>query len=145
MFNKKLNLAIEALAYISLNSSQKAVSSKEICEALGVKLRYTESLMQQLVKAGVVKGVRGSGGGYFLANDRRKITVAEIYDIVESLKKPGDKEDISPFSSLSDEVNHTINLAIRNALNEITMEEIYNKALKIRMVSSKSRKSDFVI
>ena len=145
MFNKKLNLAIEALAYISLNSSQKAVSSKDICEALEVKLRYTESLMQQLVKAGVVKGVRGAGGGYFLANDRRKISVAEIYEIVENLKNERTDDSRSPFSALSDEVNQTLEGCVRKALGDITMDEIYNKALKIRSGTGKNRKSDFVI
>ncbi len=146
MISKKLNTAIEALAYISLYSAEKAVSSKQICEALGVKLRYTESLMQNLVKAGVIKGVRGAGGGYFLAQDRRKITVAEVYDIVKHLGKADKSENyVSGFSGLSDEINSVIDLGLRKILKEITMEEIYNKAKKIAAKSDKNSKNDFVI
>ena len=40
--------------------------------------RHLETLLQALVRAGILKGVRGPRGGYELARERRRITVGEI-------------------------------------------------------------------
>ena len=34
--------------------------------------------MQKLVRAGILRGVRGPRGGYLLAREKRRITVADI-------------------------------------------------------------------
>src|SRR5262249_43631768 len=47
---------------------------KEITARQGVPQRYLEQVMQQLVRAGILKGVRGPRGGYRLAPGRRRIT-----------------------------------------------------------------------
>jgi DNA-binding IscR family transcriptional regulator len=38
-------------------------------------------LLQAFVRAGILKGVRGPKGGYELARERRRITIAEIVKI----------------------------------------------------------------
>ena len=48
--------------------------------------------MQQLVRAGVLRGVRGPRGGYRLARERRRISVGEIVRIVGDTNG-GDVED----------------------------------------------------
>jgi Rrf2 family iron-sulfur cluster assembly transcriptional regulator len=146
MFNKKLTVAIEALAYISVHSAEKAVSSRDVCEALGLKLRYTETLMQALVKAGILRGVRGAAGGYFIAQDRRKVTLSEVYEIVNKLtKNKKATENKSSYASLVDDINNDIETALEKILGEITLDEIYNKAKKIKVSSGKTNKTDFVI
>jgi DNA-binding IscR family transcriptional regulator len=41
-------------------------------------------VLQALVHAGILKGVRGPRGGYELARERRRISVAEIVRIAEA-------------------------------------------------------------
>jgi Rrf2 family protein len=52
--------------------------------------------MQRLVRAGVLRGVRGPHGGYRLARERRRITVGEIARVVYAQDS---EEDLSQASN----------------------------------------------
>lgn len=55
----------------------------------GVSASYIEQVVQPLRRAGLVKGLRGPGGGYFLVRHPSTVSVA---DIVEAFK-PFEVED----------------------------------------------------
>ncbi len=61
--------------------------------------RYLEHVMQQLVRAGILKDVRGPRGGYRLAKERRRVTVGDVVRVAESLEDE-DNEPIDPHSAL---------------------------------------------
>ena len=71
---KKLLFAIEAVLDIAYNAGTLPVQSGEITRRQGIPRRYLEQVLQQLVRAGVLQGVRGPRGGYRLARERRRIT-----------------------------------------------------------------------
>ncbi|MBF0623768.1 MAG: Rrf2 family transcriptional regulator [Magnetococcales bacterium] len=77
-FSKKLLYAIEAVVDIAYNSGGEPVQIREVTSRQGVPQRYLEQVMQRLVKAGILKGIRGPRGGYLLARDRSKISVGDI-------------------------------------------------------------------
>ena len=83
--SKKLLFAIEAVLDIAYNSGTQPVQSREITQRQGIPRRYLEQVLQQLVRAGVLTGVRGPRGGYRLARERRRITVGEITRVVTAL------------------------------------------------------------
>ena len=82
--SKKLMFAIEAVLDIAYNSGASPVQSREINSRQGIPRRYLEPVLQQLVRAGILDGVRVPRGGYRLARERRKITLAEIAEAVRS-------------------------------------------------------------
>lgn len=81
--SKKLALAVEAVVDIAYQGTSEPVQSQDIGRRLNLPRRYLEQVMQQLVKAGILRGVRGPRGGYRLARERRRITVADIVAVVE--------------------------------------------------------------
>lgn len=81
-FSKKLLYAIEAVVDIAYNSGGEPVQIREVTSRQGVPQRYLEQVMQRLVKAGVLKGIRGPRGGYLLARERSKISVGDIARVV---------------------------------------------------------------
>ncbi len=83
--SKKLLFAIEAVLDIAYNAGALPVQSGEITRRQGIPRRYLEQVLQQLVRAGVLAGVRGPRGGYRLARERRRVTVGEIVRVVRSL------------------------------------------------------------
>ncbi|MEI9931624.1 MAG: Rrf2 family transcriptional regulator [Rhizomicrobium sp.] len=85
---------------IAFNGPPGACAGQEITARQGVPQRYLEQVMQQLVRAGVLKGVRGPRGGYRLAKERRRITVGEVVRVAESLDDGEDAEKIAPHSDL---------------------------------------------
>jgi Rrf2 family transcriptional regulator, iron-sulfur cluster assembly transcription factor len=83
--SRKTLLALEAVIDIAYNSRPEPVQAKEITARQGVPQRYLEQVMQQLVRAGILKGVRGPRGGYRLARERRRISVGDVVRIAMSL------------------------------------------------------------
>ncbi len=82
---RKLMFAIEAVVDIAYNSGVNPVQSKDIAERQGIPRRYLEQVLQQLVRADVLRGVRGPRGGYRLARERRRISLGEIVRIVAGM------------------------------------------------------------
>lgn len=91
--SKKTLLALEAVVDVAYNARPDPVQSKEITKRQGIPQRYLEQVMQQLVREGVLKGVRGPRGGYRLARERRRITVGEIVRIVGAMEAADDARD----------------------------------------------------
>jgi Rrf2 family protein len=83
--SRKTLLALEAVIDIAYNARPQPVQAKEITARQGVPQRYLEQVMQQLVRAGILKGVRGPRGGYRLARERRRISVGDVVRIAMAL------------------------------------------------------------
>ena len=60
------------------HSDGNPVSLADIAERQEISLSYLEQLFCKLRKGGLVKSVRGPGGGYCLANPAAKIRIADI-------------------------------------------------------------------
>ena len=82
---------------IAFNARPEPVQAKEITARQGVPQRYLEQVMQQLVRAGILKGVRGPRGGYRLAKERRRISVGDVVRVAESIEDENG-EDAMPRS-----------------------------------------------
>ena len=72
------------------------MQSQDIARRLVLPRRYLEQVMQQLVRAGILRGVRGPRGGYRLARDRRRVSVGDVVRVVRGSERalkvtePGD-------------------------------------------------------
>ncbi|MEM6440371.1 MAG: Rrf2 family transcriptional regulator [Pseudomonadota bacterium] len=84
--NRKTLLAVEAVADIAFNARPDPVQARDLADRQGIPQRYLEQALQALVRAGVLKGVRGPRGGYTLARERRRITVGDVVRIVSALE-----------------------------------------------------------
>ena len=119
-----MTYAIEAVLFIAYHSGGAPVQSREIARRQGIPQRYLEQVMQQLVREGVLKGVRGPRGGYTVARERRRITVAEIVRIVDA----ADDEDAPPASELGEKVSRPLwreaQEAVLTELEKVTMQEL---------------------
>ncbi len=71
-------LAVAAVVDIAMNARLAPVSAKALASRHGLMPRHFETLLQELVRAGILKGTRGPRGGYALALERRRITVGAI-------------------------------------------------------------------
>lgn len=90
---KKELAAIEAVMDIALNGGGGLVQSSDITERLDIPPRYLEPILQRLGRAGILVGIRGPSGGYRLARERRRITLA---DLVDAIRGEADADDPQP-------------------------------------------------
>jgi Rrf2 family iron-sulfur cluster assembly transcriptional regulator len=70
--------AVTAMLDLALRYEKGAVTLAEIARRQGISLSYLEQLFAKLRRSGLVDSVRGPGGGYNLAMDPAKISVASI-------------------------------------------------------------------
>jgi len=81
-------------AVIDIASSESGgadrVSLKSIAERQGLSESYLEQIISQLKKAGIVKSVRGAGGGYALCRLPAEITAGDVLRVLERSLAPAD-------------------------------------------------------
>lgn len=145
---KKLALALEAVTDIALNGGAEPVQSQDIAERLGLPRRYLEQVMQQLVRAGVLKGVRGPRGGYRLARERRRITVGQVVRVVQGLDE-ADEGPIVSSSPLGQEVMapfwQQVEEEQMRRLDEVTIEDLCQQASLRGVGQAGGKGMDFAI
>jgi Rrf2 family iron-sulfur cluster assembly transcriptional regulator len=74
--------AVMAVCDLSRASDDRPVSLAEIADRLGISVSYLEQLFANLRRAGLVRSVRGPGGGYFLAKPAADVSIADVFDAV---------------------------------------------------------------
>lgn len=93
-------LALLATADIALNARGASVSARDLAARHELPPRHFESILQDLAKAGLVKGQRGPKGGYQLARERRRITVGDVVRAVGL----SDPREVLPATALAADV-----------------------------------------
>ncbi|MCB5191637.1 Fe-S cluster assembly transcriptional regulator IscR [Methylobacillus arboreus] len=81
----KGRFAVTAMLDLALNEEEKPVTLAGISERQGISLSYLEQLFSRLRRNGLVKSVRGPGGGYRLAKSHNDISVSDIITAVDEL------------------------------------------------------------
>ncbi len=81
----KGRFAVTAMLDLAINEADKPVTLAGISERQSISLSYLEQLFSRLRRSGLVKSVRGPGGGYRIAKALNEITVSEIISAVDEL------------------------------------------------------------
>lgn len=79
----KSTYGLRAMLAIAANGKRDATSITDIAEKEAISVTYLEQLLNKLRRSGLVASVRGPKGGYMLAKDSRRITVADIVKTLE--------------------------------------------------------------
>jgi Rrf2 family protein len=146
--SRKTLLALEAVIDIAFNARPEPVQAKEITARQGVPQRYLEQVMQQLVRAGVLKGVRGPRGGYRLAKERRRISVGDVVRVAESLEDE-ESETIDPRSELGIRIVSPLIQSLQDEvmarLDAISIEDLCQRARSVGVDCGGANAADFTI
>jgi Rrf2 family protein len=145
--SRKTLLALEAVIDIAFNARPEPVQAKEITARQGVPQRYLEQVMQQLVRAGILKGVRGPRGGYRLARERRRISVGDVVRVAESIED--DEEKQVPRSDLGQRIVApfvaTLQEELMQRLDSVSIEDLCQRARHVGVDAGAEASADFTI
>ncbi|NWH09105.1 MAG: Rrf2 family transcriptional regulator [Alphaproteobacteria bacterium] len=145
--SKKMMLALEAVVDIAVNARPDPVQSKEITDRQGIPQRYLEQIMQALVHAGILKGVRGPRGGYRLAKERRRITVAEVVHVVAELEASSEPP-LTQTSPIGEKVVKPMierfHHELMERLSTVTIEDLCNE-VQAAAIPATAKSMDFTI
>jgi Rrf2 family transcriptional regulator, iron-sulfur cluster assembly transcription factor len=147
LLSRRSVLAIAAVVDVALHSRSAPVAAKALAARHKLPTRHLETLLQGLVHAKILKGVRGPRGGYELARERRRIAVGEIVRIAMSLSTAD--PDLGANSVL---LGRVIDPAVRRAgetfladLDAITIEQMCETAEKTHVLDDEKVSGDFAI
>jgi Rrf2 family iron-sulfur cluster assembly transcriptional regulator len=79
----KARYAVMAMVDLARHSNGEPVCLGDIAERQEISLPYLEQLFAKLRRSGLVRSVRGPGGGYLLAHDREDTRIADIIAAVD--------------------------------------------------------------
>jgi Rrf2 family transcriptional regulator, iron-sulfur cluster assembly transcription factor len=71
-------LAIAAVIDVALQTGRRPISAKTLALRHGLPPRHLETVLQSLVRDGILKGIRGPRGGYELARERKGVSANDI-------------------------------------------------------------------
>ena len=78
LLSRRSLLAIAAVVDVALHARPVPVTARALADRHKLPPRHLETVLQALVRTDILKGLRGPRGGYELARERRRITVADI-------------------------------------------------------------------
>lgn len=150
--SSKGRYGVRAMLDVAIHEVMGPVSIKSISQREGISLNYLEQIFNQLRKAGLVKSVRGPGGGFLLSLRAREI---KVMDIMKALK-----EAVNPVYCLDDKEKahckyitdcpprllwRELGDKIKEVLEETSLEDLLEKSRKISNLSQPEHKYIFQI
>lgn len=125
--------ALRLMLDLAINNTGEFIPLKNVSERQNISVKYLEQIITTLVKAGFVKGLRGSKGGYKIAKKPEDYTVGMILRLTEG--------SLAPVACLDDDVNIcercddciTLELwrdlynAINNVVDNVTLADLIER------------------
>ena len=123
--------AVTAMLDLALRYDKGAVTLSDIAKRQGISLSYLEQLFAKLRRSGLVDSVRGPGGGYTLAMEPSKVSVAEIIvainENIDATRCGGEKNCHGDETCLTHQLWEDLSIRIHEFLNGITLGDLVNK------------------
>jgi Rrf2 family protein len=86
MLSQTVEYALRAAVFLAAQDGEPA-TTEEVAERTKVPAPYLAKILQGLVRAGLVRSQRGVGGGVALARDANELTILEVVNAVEPIKR----------------------------------------------------------
>jgi len=120
-----------AMTDLAVNGKGRPVALADIAERQEISLSYLEQLFGKLRKKGLVKSVRGPGGGYTLGREAGHLRIADIIMAVDepistTRCAPGAPQGCHQNNSrcLTHDLWHSLGTLIQTFLSEVTLKDI---------------------
>jgi len=120
---------LRILLDLALHSGEKLRLIRDIAQSQQISEKYISRLIIDLRRAGMVKSVRGSKGGYELAKAPKEITLLDVVEVMEGplsivdcVRDPGccRRNNICA----TREIWQNLNSEFRESMQKITLQEI---------------------
>ena len=145
LLSRRGYLALAAVVDIAIHARPFPIAAKALAVRLELPPRHLEGLLQSLVHANILKGVRGPRGGYELARERRRITAASVLRAVSSENGGDEAPHCRLVTQLVAPIVEAAGKAFLNELETITIDDICRRAEDLKLGDEKNLGADFTI
>jgi len=125
----KVDYGTRALLALAASTTGQPVKAEVLAAAQGLPVRFLESILVELRRAGLVVSQRGADGGYRLAMPPDRIAVADVFRGLEGPLadvrglRPEDARYEGPAEHLRD-VWVAVRAALRMVLESVTLADV---------------------
>lgn len=122
--------ALRLMLDLAMHNNGEYIPLKVIGDRQNISVKYLEQIINVLVRAGYVKGVRGSKGGYKLSGNPEDYTAGMILRLIEGRLAPvaclDDSENTCPRKDecLTLPLWHRLQDAINDVVDSVTLAEL---------------------
>lgn len=81
--SRSTGYALLAVGYIAQHGKDGIILSQTISKEYSIPLEYLLKILQQLVRANILRSKRGPRGGFTMARSAKKITMLEVIEAVD--------------------------------------------------------------
>lgn len=120
-------LAIYAVLELSADPDRQ-LSAAEISDKFGISTHHLSKVLHTLGRAGLVRSVRGAGGGYVFSGNARRTTLLDVIELFESVgdvEPAGSEGSATPEGAALQSVLGEIDDLTRATLNSITLSTMH--------------------
>ena len=145
LLSRRSLLAVTAVVDVAIHARPTPVAAKALAARHNLPPRHLETLLQTLVRANILKGVRGPRGGYELARERRRVTMGEI---VRAAMESNEGEPDLDSTLVADVVAPLVSRASETflaALDSITVDDLCRRAAETGVFGKVAVGVDFTI
>jgi Rrf2 family protein len=126
-------LAIAAVIDVALNARERPVSARKLAARHNLPPRHLEPVLQALVHEGIFHGIRGPRGGYELARERQRISVADILRVAGTAdEEAGDAKGSQMLDDVVLPALMDAERAFTAALAQLSIEDLTRRAEGLR-------------
>jgi Rrf2 family protein len=123
---------VRALVDIALNSDGGPVLLKDIAKRQDISAQYLEHLVAPLIRAGILRSIRGAKGGIALAKPPEEIRLSRVIEVLEGSVAPVECVDNPGLCARSKEcvtrdVWSDIKAAIMGVLESQTLKDLMDR------------------
>ena len=142
LISTKGRYALRVMVDLAEHQSEGFIPLKVIAERQEISEKYLESIIKLLVKAKLLNGVRGKGGGYRLTKSPDQYTVGSILRLTE--------ESLAPVACLEEgaascpRMAQCRTLPLWQGLNQVINDYLDNVTI-VDLVQSGTSRNDYVI
>lgn len=128
--SKKCRYGLRALIDMSVNAGNEHVVLGNLAERNHISGQYLEQVFASLRRAGIVKGIKGSQGGYRLNRAPGEITVAEILEAldgsywIDNEEVPEDGQGRGIAAAIQELVIDSVNQQLDFVLKNVTLDDL---------------------
>ena len=137
LISTKGRYALRLMLDLALCEQGKYVALKDVAQRQGISVKYLEQIISVLSRAGFVRSVRGSGGGYMLTNEPKDYTVGMILRLTEGSLAPVQCLDVEHNDCPRADSCVTLGLweklysAINSVVDTITLQDLVNDSNRL--------------
>jgi Rrf2 family protein len=120
---------VRLLIDLAEHASESKVSLASVAERQAISMRYLEQIAVLLKRAGYIRSIKGSSGGYALALDASKILIGDVLRVLEGdlnvvdELRPGESET-SLQRCLRTAVYDKLNCSIAQVVDTLTLDQM---------------------